>query len=134
MTDVARMLEAIREELRTTVLERIEGDYERSVVIAMLGILRDLRDTVVYDETPIAAEAERLAAVCRQAVDELGEHALAVEVAGHLRSAERTVNAAGRRRELATAVEHVVRELWREPALAAHRRSLLPRLRAALKT
>lgn len=134
MTDVARMLEAVREELRKTVLDRIGGDYERSVVIAMLGILRDLRDAVVYDDAPIAAEAERLAAVCRGAVAEIGDHASAGEMVARLKAAERAATVKQRRDELAAAVETLVRELWSAPDLAAHRRTLLPRIRTALKT
>lgn len=134
MTDVGRLLEAVREELRSTVLDRIEGDYERSVVIAMLGILRDLRDAVVYDEAPIAAEAARLLDVCRRAIDVLGEHALGAEIAGRIAASERTTNATERRDALAAAVETLVRELWRLPELGESRRALLPYVRAALKT
>src|SRR5688572_11451708 len=35
--DVRTLLEAVRSELRATILPKIADDYERSVVIAMLG-------------------------------------------------------------------------------------------------
>ena len=131
--DVRRLLEAVRGELRTTVLPKIEGEYERSVVIAMLGILGDVGAAVALDERPIAEEAARLRAACDEWIAALGEDPLASRLAELSRAADAAPNAVQRRTHLLEAAETLVRELWREPRLAALRKQLLPRVRADLK-
>ena len=131
--DVRRLLDAVKSELRTTVLPKIEGEYERSVVIAMLGILGDVGAVVALDEQPIAEEAARLRVACDEWVQALGEDVLAAKLAELARDADGAANVVDRRTHLLTAAETLVRELWREPRLAPLREQLLQRVRAALR-
>jgi hypothetical protein len=133
VTDVRRLLDAVRSELRATILPKIEGDYERSVVIAMLGILGDLRDEVAPDEAPIAAEAARLRAASGDWIAALGESPLAGRVADAVAKADAAAGAAERRTHLLEAAETLVRELWADSRLASLRDELLPRIRRDLK-
>jgi hypothetical protein len=133
VTDVRRLLDAVRSELRSTILPKIEGEYERSVVIAMLGILGDLRDAVAIDERPAAKEAAELAAACDEWIAALGERPLANRLRETAAAADATKSAIERRSRLLEAAEMLVRELWSDPSLAAMRKDLLPRVRQVLK-
>jgi hypothetical protein len=125
----------VRSALRATILPRIEGEYERSVLIAMLGILGDLRDTVVVDERPVAEEAARLREACDAWIAAL-ERASAVDLAARLRavveSADASASAPARRARLLEGTETLVRELWSDAALALLRAELLPQVRRAV--
>ena len=132
--DVRRLLDAMRNELRTTVLPRIEGEYERSVVVAMLGILRDLGPLVVLDERPVEVAATELRRACDEWIGELGERPLAGRLAELVREADAAASPAGRRERLLEAAETLVSALWRDPALGRLRETLLPRVRSVLKT
>ena len=133
MTDVRRLLDAVRSELRSTILPKIEGDYERSVVIAMLGILGDLRDGVAIDERPAAKEAAELAAACEEWIAALGGTPLANRLREIAAAADATKSATERRSRLLEAAEMLVRALWSDPSLAGVRTEILPRVRKALK-
>lgn len=131
--DVRRLLDAVRSELRSTVLPKIESEYERSVVIAMLGILGDVGAAVAVDERPIVEEAARLRAACDEWIAVLGEAPLAGRLAELARAADGAATATERRTHLLEAAETLVRELWRDTRFTALREELLPRVRADLK-
>jgi hypothetical protein len=133
VTDVRGLLEAVRRELRETVLPKIEGEYERSVVIAMLGILGDLREQVALDERPLVEDAARLRAACDEWIAALGEAPLAARLTALARAADAAESPARRRECLLEAAETLVRELWSDPRLTSLRAELLPRIRWALK-
>jgi hypothetical protein len=132
VTEPKAMLEAVRRELQKTVLPRIEGDYERSVVIAMLGILRDVGAEIALDERKITAENESLRAALEGAIALAAAKPFVVPVAERLGAALAEPAPIPRRRLLLDAAETLVRELWRDPALEAERTLLLPRIRTAL--
>jgi hypothetical protein len=130
--DVRGLLDAVRCELRATIQPKIEDEYERSVVIAMLGILREVGAAVALDERPVTQENERLRAACGDWIAALGEDPLAGRIASLARAADTATSALERRTHLLEATETVVRELWREPRLALLRDDLLPRVRRIL--
>lgn len=133
MTDPKAMLEAVRSELAKTVLPRIEGDYERSIVIAMLGILRDVGAEIALDERKIAAESESLRSALEASIALAAAKPFVVPVAERLGAAIAEPAPIPRRRLLLDAAETLVRELWSDPALDAERKLLLPRIRTALR-
>ena len=132
MIDPKAMLEAVRRELQKTVLPRIEGDYERSVVIAMLGILRDVGAEIALDDRKISAENESLRAALEGAIALAAAKPFIVPVAERLGAAIAEPAPIPRRRLLLDAAETLVRVLWSDPALDAERKLLLPRIRTAL--
>jgi hypothetical protein len=131
VTEPKAMLEAVRRELQKTVLPRIEGDYERSVVIAMLGILRDVGAEIALDERKIAAENESLRAALEAAITDAKP--FVIPVAERLGAALAEPAPIARRRLLLDAAETLVRELWSDPALETERKLMLPRIRTALR-
>jgi len=132
--DVRRLLDAVRSELRTTVLPKVEGEYEKSVVVAMLGILGDLRDAVVLDERPIAEEAGHLRTACAEWIASLGDAPVAERLRSSLVAADAASSALERRRLLLEAAETLIRELWSDPKLEGFRGELLPRVRRSLQS
>lgn len=133
MIDPKAMLEAVRRELQKSILPRIEGDYERSVVIAMLGILRDVGAEIALDERRISDENESLRTALETAVALAAAKPFVVPVAERLGAALAETAAIPRRRLLLDAVETLVRELWADPTLEAERKLLLPKIRSALR-
>ena len=134
MTDVRRLLDAVRNELRTTVLPKVDGDYERSVVVAMLGILGDLREIVVLDERPIIDEVERLRTASSEWIAALGSLPLAARLRESCGKAAAAPTAAERRASYLEIAETLVRALWTDPELEALRRELLPSIRRSLRS
>jgi hypothetical protein len=133
---VRHMLEAVRHDLRNVVLPKIEGDYERSIVIAMLGILGDLTKQVSRDEKRLAVEAELLRVGAAEWAELLRAggavaHASEVDVAAAAATSEPVPSK--RREHFLELAETIIRALWAEPSMAAVRDEVLPTIRKTLK-
>jgi len=73
--DTATVLADIRRELRETVLPAIGGEYARSVVVAMIGVLGELPPPPPRDETlrdDLLAAADYVLAHARDDADLTG--------------------------------------------------------------
>lgn len=126
--DVARLFDGMRLELRERILPELGDDYDRAVVIAMLGILGDLALEVVPDE----AWCRTTAAELRPAIDRWSE---ALGGAARVEELARRADAAppaAARRALLEAASTIVRAIWHDERLRRDG-ALLAEIRRALR-
>lgn len=134
MSDEARrLLEAVRQGLRDVVLPKLGGEYDRSIVIAMMGILGDVAARLVEDEVwledsirDLAEGAElwsRWLSASPSVASEIAALAAAARAAGHGTEA---------RRSLLAAASVGVRALWADAELRGSAQHALADLRGRL--
>jgi hypothetical protein len=114
MTDPKQTLEALRRDLRELVLPRLEDEYVRSVVIAMLGILGDLAPRVRLDEDWCRASVEELRAGAEEWARALGGSPEGREIAELAGRAAAEASPGLARKLLLAAAEITLKTLWQE--------------------
>jgi hypothetical protein len=131
--DPVVVLEGIRTELKDTVLPRLADEHERSRVVAMLGILRDITAELEANG-PARWEATNamLSSACQDAVGALRpDDEVALRVQTLRVHAERAVPAQDVRQGLLAAAQELIRAAW-TPERAVARERILATLRPAL--
>lgn len=110
------VLEGMRRDLRAIVLPAVEDDYVRSVIVAMMGILRELPRRICADESWCTQSVEELRAGCdrwAEALDAQEVSTVGLRALG-ARAAHGTSPETARGHLLAAATE-AVRSVWAVP-------------------
>lgn len=116
MIDPHQVLEGLRRDLRGIVLPAVEDEYARSVVVAMMGILRELGPRLRADERWCMQSVQELRAGCERwadALDDLGANSVALRDASARAARETSPEAA--RGHLLAAASDAVRSVWAAP-------------------
>lgn len=128
--DPVDVLAGIRRDLRDVVLPAVEDDYARSVVVAMMGILRALPARIAADERWCVGSVAELQAGCARWADALhGDVARRVGELGDRAAALASPEAA--RDLLLGAACEVLAEVWK-PGDAGPDAALLRDVRGVL--
>lgn len=132
MIDPDIVLQGIRSELKDTVLPRLEHEYERTRVVAMLGILRDLAEQLRVGESRWRATNAELSASCEEAAQILApDDPVAKCVHTLTAEAERAESPAAARAALLDAAQRLISAAW-APERQAARAAILATVRPAL--
>ena len=131
--DAKRLLEAIRADLRERILPALDGDFERSVVVAAVGILREVAPRIVEDDRWAEDSVAELAGAvgeARRALAPLGE--VAPRIGDLVAAAETAPTRSEARRCLLEAAAVAIRACWQDPRIRESAASVFGELRRAL--
>lgn len=127
-----RLLGAIRRELREAILPRLTGEYDRSLVISMIGILGEIAGSVVEDDSWAEESIAQLREGCDLWAGWLKPHPFSLRIAELDAASRVVVRRSEARGLLLEASELALRALWHNEELRRAAPHALNDIRARL--